>query len=237
MIGIYKITNKMNGKTYIGQANNIDRRFLEHCQKGESSRIPLDAAIKKYGRANFTLEILEECSLDKLNSRESYWIKHYDTVRKGYNCNPGGDNGQVGSSNSNSKLTEEDVILIRKAYNEHKTQKDVYDKHFKNKITFNHFQNIWQGRVWPHIMPEVFTEKNKKYFIHQNSVGSRSVKAELSDREVLEIRTRYISETAKQIYEDYKDRLKLQTLQAILWGRTYTNLPIYSKKQKTWINK
>ena len=48
MIGIYKITKKENGKAYIGQSNNIERRFQEHCQKGEASRIPLDIAIKKY---------------------------------------------------------------------------------------------------------------------------------------------------------------------------------------------
>lgn len=237
MIGIYKITNKVNGKSYVGQSNNIERRFAEHCQKGESSRIPLDVAIQKYGKENFTFKILEECSLEELNTKETYWIEYLDTIKEGYNCNQGGDNGQVGSSNSNSKIKEEDVILIRKAYAEHKTQKDIYDNHFKNKITFNHFQNIWQGRVWPHIMPEVFTEENKKYFIYQNSLGSKSIKAEFSDEEVLCIRTRYVNESAKAIYEDYKDRVKFQTFQAILWGRTYTDIPIYSKKQKKWINK
>lgn len=50
MIGIYKITNLVNGKTYIGQSNNIERRFKEHQQKGELSRIPVDIAIKKYGK-------------------------------------------------------------------------------------------------------------------------------------------------------------------------------------------
>ena len=47
MIGIYKITNLVNGKTYIGQSNNIERRLKEHQQKGELSRIPVDIAIKK----------------------------------------------------------------------------------------------------------------------------------------------------------------------------------------------
>ena len=57
MIGIYKITNELNGKSYVGQSVNIPRRFQEHCQKGESSRIPLDAAISKYGQENFSLTI------------------------------------------------------------------------------------------------------------------------------------------------------------------------------------
>lgn len=45
MIGIYKITNLLNNKSYIGQSNNIERRFLEHCSKGKNSRILLDIAI------------------------------------------------------------------------------------------------------------------------------------------------------------------------------------------------
>ena len=45
MIGIYKITNKENGKCYVGQSNNIERRFSEHKTKGKESGIPVDIAI------------------------------------------------------------------------------------------------------------------------------------------------------------------------------------------------
>ena len=100
---------------------------------------------------------------------------------------------------------------------------------------FSYFQNLWQGRSWTHIMPEVFTEENKQYYIFENSKGSNSIKSEFTNDEIIEIRTRYINETAKAIYEDYKDRVKFQTFQAILWGRAYSDLPIYSKKQKKWI--
>ena len=40
----------------------------------------------------------------------------------------------------------------------------------------------------------------------------------------------------RKIYEDYKDRVSYQTFQAILWGRSYSTLPIYKKKEKKWIN-
>lgn len=72
MIGIYKITKKQNGKSYIGQSNNIERRIKEHQTKGKTSRIPVDAAIEKYDIKAFTYEIIEECSLNKLNEREQY---------------------------------------------------------------------------------------------------------------------------------------------------------------------
>ena len=235
MIGIYKITKKENGKCYIGQSNNIERRFREHLTKGDKSRIAVDKAIQKYGPAAFTFEILEECSIEQLNERESYWIKYYDAKNKGYNMSDGGSQQSIGSNNGRSKLTEEDVKIIRQAYADHKKQKDIYEQ-FKNITSWTNFQSVWQGQTWSHIMPEVFTPENKQYYIYENSKGSNSKASILTDEEVLTIRNRYVNESASQIYEDYKDRMKYNTLQQILWGRTYTNLPIYKKKEKKWIN-
>lgn len=59
MIGIYKITNKLNGKFYIGQSNNIERRFSEHCQNKLKNRIPLDTVIQKYGKDKIKLQTLQ----------------------------------------------------------------------------------------------------------------------------------------------------------------------------------
>lgn len=235
MIGIYKITKISNGKSYIGQSNNIERRFKEHQQKGASSRIPLDIAIQKYGVHAFTYEILEECPLDKLNEREKYWINYYDTINNGYNCLPGGEQQTVGENNGRSKLTEADIITIRKAYANHQKQREVYEK-YKDIISFSYFQNIWQGQSWSHIMPEVFTDENKKYYIYQNSSGSNSASAQFTNDEVINIRKRYVNESAKKIYKDYQDRVSFQSFQQILWGRYYSELPIYKKKEKKWIN-
>ena len=57
MIGIYKIVNNINGKFYVGQSNDIDRRFVEHCSPNryKQSNIPVDWAIHKYGKENFSL--------------------------------------------------------------------------------------------------------------------------------------------------------------------------------------
>lgn len=235
MIGIYKITKKENGKCYIGQSNNCERRFKEHQTKGSSSRIPVDIAIQKYGKDAFTYEIIEECSIEELNQKEQYWIKYYNSMKDGYNCSEGGAQQSIGVNNGRSKLTEQDVIKIRKAYNNHEKQKDVYEE-YKDIISFGYFQNLWQGRSWSHIMPEVFTKENKEYYIYQNSNGGNGASAKFSNEEVIKIRQRYVTESAKQIYKDYSDRVSYQTFQAMLWGRSYKNLPIYKKKEKKWIN-
>ena len=235
MIGIYKIENLNNGKIYIGQSNDIERRFYEHKTKGKTSRIPLDIEIQKEGASSFSYEVVEECSIEELNQKETYWINFYQSNIKGYNKNEGGLSNLIGGQNPKAKLTEEDVIKIRQAYAEHKKQKDVYEE-YKDIISFSYFQNLWQGRSWNHIMPEVFTEENKQYYIYQNSNGGNGASAKFTDEEVINIRKRYVNENAKTIYEDYKNRVSYQTFQAMLWGRSYKTLPIYKKKEKKWIN-
>lgn len=178
---------------------------------------------------------MEECDITELNQKETFWIRKLNAIKDGYNCSEGGEQQSIGENNGRSKLTEQDIIEIRKAYNNHQKQKDVYEK-YKDIISFGYFQNLWQGRSWSHIMPEVFTEENKQYYIFQNSNGGNGASAKFSNEEVIKIRERYVNESAKQIYEDYKDRVSYQTFQAMLWGRSYKTLPIYKKKEKKWIN-
>lgn len=236
MIGIYKITNNINGKIYIGQSNNIQRRFSEHQNRGATSRIPVDVAIQKYGKENFSFEIIEECTIEQLNQRETYWINHFNSIENGYNCSVGGDQQSIGSNNGRAILTENEVKIIRTAYNNHERRKDVY-KQFEDKITFSSFARVWDGTSWSHIMPEVLTEENKKYYSKEATNGEKSSNAKLTDEEVIKIRERYVSENAKTIYKDYESRCSYNTLQQILWGRTYKHLPIYKKKEKKWISK
>ena len=83
MIGIYKITNKLNGKSYIGQSIHCDKRYKEHC-RGKNQFI--DETIQIEGEENFEFELLEECKKEQLNEREDYYIKKYNTMfPNGYN--------------------------------------------------------------------------------------------------------------------------------------------------------
>lgn len=236
MIGIYKITEIDNPHNfYVGKSNDIQRRFKEHQTKSyDQSRIPFDKQIQEKGIEAFTYEILEECSIEQLSDKEKYWINILDATNSG-NVFKGGLRDVVGSNNPKAKLSEEDVKEIRLAYSQHKKQREVYEL-YKDKISFDYFQSLWQGRSWSHIMPEVFTEDNKKYYIYQNSQGSNGAQAQFTDEEIIIIRKRYVKESAKQIYQDYANRVSFQTFQAMLWGRSYKNLPIYKKKTKEWIN-
>ena len=79
MIGIYKITNKVNYKVYIGQSINIEERWKHHKlyysnKKLKEYNTKFYRAIRKYGIENFDFEIIEECPIELLNEREKYWI-------------------------------------------------------------------------------------------------------------------------------------------------------------------
>lgn len=217
---------------YIGQSNDIERRFKEHIYKKD---LYIEQMIEKEGVENFSFEIVEECSLEELNEKEIYYINYYDTYYNGYNRSLGG-NGQAGENNSNAKITAEDVVNIRQQYALHARTKDVYSL-YKDKISYSYFMTVWEGKCWPNIMPEVYTEANKAYYSKGATCGELSPMAAFTNDEVIELRKRYVNETAREIYKDYKDRCAYQTFQQILWGNSYKNLPIYKKNKKEWINK
>ena len=87
MIGIYKITDKISGKSYIGQSIHIFTRWSEHArhirEEKELNGIPLEIE-------NLTFEILELCSVEELDDKEIYWIKYYDSYNNGFNKTSGG---------------------------------------------------------------------------------------------------------------------------------------------------
>ena len=105
---IYKITNNVNGKCYIGQHKvpNHPENFRRYLGTG----IAIREAIKKYGKDAFRKEILEYIDDDekhtKVSEREIYYIKMYNSrVPNGYNISPGGEGGATKESGRKSALT------------------------------------------------------------------------------------------------------------------------------------
>lgn len=114
IIGIYKITNLINGKVYIGQSTNIYNRWKKHKRAGfnpqsKEYEYPLYRSMRKYGVNNFSFEILERCPVDELNDREKYYIEKHSSCDEscGYNQTEGGSCFFHGG-----KLTEDEILQI-----------------------------------------------------------------------------------------------------------------------------
>lgn len=98
---IYKITNLLNNKIYIGKTSRtIEERFQEHLKLSVRSTHYLHRSIKKHGVDSFRIELLEEISdVLLLNEREIFWIDQLNSLApNGYNCTKGGNGGDMSLS-------------------------------------------------------------------------------------------------------------------------------------------
>ena len=234
MIGIYAIRNSINGKMYIGQSRDIFKRWQQHIYHRYGENISnIDNDINVFGLCNFEFIILELCKQEELDMKEDYYIRYYGTCINGYNQVYGGQNN-IGESNSNAKLTAQDVYDIRELYNKHVNPSEVYE-YYKDKISISYFFNLWEGKSWCNIHMDVYTEENKSFY--KNSFLKRNYNEyRFTDKEVKMYRYRYMNETAEEIYNSIRIDATFSSFKSMLTGQTYKHLPIYCKKKKEWIN-
>lgn len=142
---IYKITNKINNKVYIGQTiNSLRIRWKDHCCNG-SKCTALHNAIVKYGRENFTVEQIDvACSRDELDAKEQYWIKFYNSLSpNGYNLQTGGLHHEV-SEETRRKLKLAKIGKNNPFYGKHlsvEARKKISERH-KGERHYNYGKHL-----------------------------------------------------------------------------------------------
>lgn len=144
---IYKITNSINNKIYIGQSKNPIRRYKEHIlESKKENAIGLHAAIKKYGKDAFNIEIIEG-PIENYNEREKYWIKYYNSYLDGYNLTEGGEEPPVlkGQENCLTKFSDSIIIEIQKdLLFSNMSYQDISNKY---NISIGYIQKINNGEA------------------------------------------------------------------------------------------
>ena len=91
--GIYKITNIINNKCYIGCSINIEQRIKEHKRQRKNRHYKIYKAFDKYGIENFKFEVIAKCPKEYLEKLEMFFIKYFNSVSEGYNITDGGYGG------------------------------------------------------------------------------------------------------------------------------------------------
>lgn len=160
---IYKVTNLINQKIYIGQtAKGLEeRRYMhEYESKKEKTTKIFHKAIKKYGKENFSWEIIDTAlSKEELIQKEIDWIRRCNTYigfdnHNGYNMTTGGEGGGYAHTEETKKLLSEMKKGIfgvdHPMYGRHHTD-DTKDKmrnaHKGIKKTIQHRENMSKGRI------------------------------------------------------------------------------------------
>lgn len=142
---IYKITNLINGKVYIGQTSlTPEIRFNTHkkCYKSNGCS-KLYKAMRKYGKENFIVETI--CETNNPDADEKYWIKYYNSVELGYNISYGGEGESLRSEKDENIIIESFKRLqsIRKVYKETGYSRDYIRNTLKvHNIDYNSINTL-----------------------------------------------------------------------------------------------
>lgn len=204
MIGIYKYTNKKNGKIYIGRSTNIIRRKWEHYHNPSPYSF-FDQTLIKIGEDCFDFEIIEECSAEELRDKEKYWIKFYnccvlDNRQGGYNLTHGGEEYRS-EENPWAKLSMVQVNeIIEKLIN---TKISIQNLAKEYNVHYNTISDINRCKTWA-------WAHDYQSNIREESQGSL-YRGDLNGTAVI------TEEVAKKIIED----IKFSSLSLAAIGRKY----------------
>ena len=225
---IYCYTNLINNKKYIGQTINPTQRKNAHKsgannERDQSYNTPFHRAIRKYGWDNFSYEVLVEIkddNFDLLNQLEIFYINFYNTIRpNGYNILEGGKNASNPMSEdtkeqlrwSHGKLSREEVIQLRLAYANKESPTKIYNELYKDRLHYNSFLNIWIGKRYSTVMPEVL------------ELGRHT---KLTEEEVKAIKLEYLEKKTPYAQLGAKYGVTRGAIESIINGKTWKHVQI-----------
>jgi group I intron endonuclease len=157
---IYTITNKINGKVYVGKTKNLEDRWKNHCSNVGKKRRPLYDGMLHYGVDNFVMEVIDTATEDRIDDLEKFWIEKLDTLNNGYNLTEGGTGGDTFSNrNTKSKnITRKKLSDISKR----RCESDEYIQKLRDSTTSLWENENWASRVRQNSLKVCLTESYKQ---------------------------------------------------------------------------
>lgn len=200
---IYKISNSVNSKLYIGQTTrDVDKRFKEHlksCSEKSKKTLHLYQAMNLYGKDKFFVEQIDEAnSQEELNEKEKYWIEFYDSINTGYNMMAGGSeenpmNSNIVKEKHDEKMRSEEV--------RNKISKTLSELRTTAGFSAEHKQKIKESRSK---RKQERAALGLSFYDHPEHMASRSITVYciLDSGEKFEFKS--IKDAGKWWYDNYK---------------------------------
>lgn len=213
---IYKITNKVNGKSYIGcTIYSLEKRFQEHVYRCFKTDIntKLYNSIRKYGIENFSIELLEECDVKEIYKKENDHIIKYDTFKNGLNSTLGGE-GCLGYTHSKEIRKKISKILKNGASHKGKTYEKIYgenaeiEKQKRKERLKEYWDNIDES------------EKTKRM---KNVVDAIRLKSKYPEHLIKEIKEKLKHKKVTDVSKEYPE-IKTSYLYSIKSGKRWNNI-------------
>ena len=232
---IYKITNTVNNKHYIGlTSKTAEQRFMQHINDAVQNRdnYAFHAAIRKYGYNVFELEVLEEnLTEEQAKLREIYYIDFYNSFignGYGYNSTYGGDlNSHLrGENSSRAKLTEKDIEQIYNLLINTNMQMNQIALKLNLPIGEYYISDINKGKVWH---KERYNYPLRKQSRTVSKQGQNNHSAKLNDETVLKIIDELLNTTTPQTQLASKYNVSYNTINGINRCKNWTHLHNYTK--------
>ena len=232
MKGIYCFTNKINGLKYIGMSEKIEVRYSQHLRghlnpNHEGYKTKFYTALREYGFNTFDFEILtasDDYTVEDLVELERSYIAKFDSYYNGYNSQKGGMDTAV-----SRKLCDAVVVSIKdEIINSSKTFREIAKPY---GLSDSFMSQLNKGEIWPGIGNYSYPLRKQT----QNHQGDKNARAKFSDKEVMEMRQLFVETDLNSIYNLYQDRISFSALKKIIYGASFTHLPVYKKRDKKWI--
>lgn len=249
MVTIYCINCLTSGKSYIGITEDFERRLAMHWSRARSgSQAVLHKAIRKYSENNFNVKLIEKVETwEKACEREIYYIKDLKTkIPDGYNMTNGGEGTlglivskevkqklsiahkglQVGEKHGSAKLTEQDVLTIRKRYK----IEDISFSQLAERYNVRQEQIhcVVTGKSWSHIPEDISTpleiKEKASIFRKEHYKGEKNGASKLTEKEVNSIRGLYKKGgiTVQQLSEKFN--VCTSTIHAVISNKLWSHL-------------
>jgi group I intron endonuclease len=228
-IGIYKITNKVNGKIYVGSSTNLNRRYYLHLnllRNNKHFNIHLQSSYNKYNEENFEFSIIEYCTADQLKEKEEYYIKILDCLNEGYNINQFSDRPPSWKGKKHTKETIEKISQGNIGKKLSEKQINGLKERSKGEL------NPMYGKKYYDIWVEKYgkEEADRKMIIRGNNISKKG-----KGRIVSEETKNKISNAHKNkiVSDEVKEKLRIINIGKIISNETKLKM---SKKRKGELN-